>query len=101
MRDARDLERVRVDAPLGRHVVDVAGAPARHDGDVVEVVAALRGLPQTDLDHVTHDDLLTGVVVGSLGGHLDVVRWLSFSPAAVILISWPAAASPGTVSAPT
>jgi hypothetical protein len=57
VRHAGDLERVRVDAPLGGHVVDVAGAPAGHDRDVVEVIAALRGLAQTDLDDVTHGSI--------------------------------------------
>ena len=55
--DAGDLERVRVELPGGGHVVDVPGAPARHDRDVVQVVAALRGLAHPDLDHVTHEGL--------------------------------------------
>src|SRR6185369_11278311 len=58
MAHAWDAERVGVELPARRDVIHVAGTPTRHDRDVVQVVAALRGLPQTDLHHVTHGTLL-------------------------------------------
>ena len=55
VRDDRDLEPVGVELPGRRHVLRRAGAPRRHDVDVVEFVGAAGGSAHADLNHVTHE----------------------------------------------
>ena len=68
----RDLEPVGVELPRRRHVLRRAGAPRRHDVDVVEFVGATGGAAHADLNHVGSPS--AGVVVGRFDGHGDVVR---------------------------
>ena len=44
------LEAEGVDLPRDVDVLGIAGAPARHDGDVVEPVRPAAGLAHADLD---------------------------------------------------
>ncbi len=55
MRHDRDLEAVGVELPGGRDVLRRAGAPRRHDVDVIEFVSAPGGSAHADLNHVTHE----------------------------------------------
>ena len=51
-RDHRDVEVVRVDLPADRHLLGVARAARRHDGDVVEGERLLGTLVSADVKHV-------------------------------------------------
>src|SRR5574337_1787110 len=55
MGDDRDVEPIGVELPGGRHVLRRAGAPGRHDVDVVEFVGTTGGSAHADLNHVTHE----------------------------------------------
>jgi hypothetical protein len=56
-RQHRQLQAVGVDLPGDRHLLRVAGAPARHDRDVVERVGPAAALAAADLHLVVHGRL--------------------------------------------
>ena len=50
----RDVEGQRVDLPAGRHHLGAAGAPAGHEGELVQVVTPAHAASQADLDCLWH-----------------------------------------------